>query len=212
MRIDDRQASLAHFFLLILHDNNSCKMAGPLISPSAGKESEEYQQFKFLFDEYYRPLSVFAKQYVGDMDTAEEIVQEFFVRLWESRETLNIKVSVKAYFYQSVKNACYNYLNSKHRRMDVDIEMPVTAVEEDVLDRMIEMERKEKLFKAIEKLPDRCKKIFKLSRINQMKHAEIAEKLNISVKTIENQISIALKKLMKLKKFLLVLLLMFLLY
>jgi len=179
-------------------------MARPLTSSSEQAKTDEYSQFKMLFDEYYRPLTVFAMQYVGDMDTAREIVQGFFVKLWESRETLRIKVSVKAYFYQSIKNACYNYSKSRHRRMDINTEMPVTVVEEDVLDRMIEIESKERLYKAIEKLPDRCKKIFKMSRFKQMKHAEIAKKLNISEKTIESQISIAVKKLMKLKKFLLI--------
>lgn len=179
-------------------------MARPLTSSSEQGKTDEYSRFKMLFDEYYRPLTVFAMQYVGDMDKAREIVQGFFVKLWESRETLNIKVSVKAYFYQSIKNACYNYSKSSHRRIDINTEMPVTVVEEDVLDSMIEVESRERLYKAIEMLPDRCKKIFKMSRFGQMKHAEIAKKLNISEKTIENQISIALKKLMKLKKLLLI--------
>ncbi len=178
-------------------------MAHSISSLFTGIEPDEHAEFKLLFDEYYRPLTSFALDYVGDLDTARDIVQGFFVKLWELRHLIKIEISVKAYFYQSVKNACYNYIKSKNR--PTDLKFPVIVVEDDVLEHMIATETKEKLYKAIEKLPDRCKLIFKMSRIKQLKHAEIAHILNISEKTIESQIRIALKRLLHLKTVLLLL-------
>jgi len=156
---------------------------------------DEQAAFKKMFDLYYRPLTVFAMNYVNDINTARDIVQNVFVRLWEVRDSLSINRSVRAYLYQSVKNACINYSRSSYRLTEIHGDIPLQVLEDDVLERMIATETLESVYKAIETLPGRCREIFTLSRIKQLKHAEIAEKLNISPKTVENQISIALKKL-----------------
>ena len=152
-----------------------------------------------MFVEYYRPLTVFAVYYVKDLDTAREIVQDFFVRLWESGRDLSIHNSVKGYLYQSIKNCCYNHLNTSHKRLETGGDFPVIAVENDVIEQMAEVEVREKLYRAIETLPGKCREIFILSRIRQFRHGEIARMLAISEKTVENQIGIALKKLSMLK-------------
>ncbi len=156
---------------------------------------DEQLGFKQLFDLHYRPLTVFAVEYVKDIHTARDIVQNVFVRLWEIRETLSFSKSPRAYLYQSVKNACINHSKSKHKLTEISGTAEMHVLEDDVLDRMIAIETLEATYKAIETLPDRCRDIFKLSRFHQLKHAEISRQLNISEKTVENQITIALKKL-----------------
>lgn len=140
-------------------------------------------------------MTIFATQYVKDLDTAREIVQVFFVRLWESGHEMQIHSSLKGYLYQSVKNACFNHLNSKYKRMVSAENFPVLAVENDVIGHMAEVETRERLYKAIDELPKKCREIFKMSRIRQLRHAEIARELLISERTVEKQIGIALKKL-----------------
>ena len=157
--------------------------------------NNEQLGFKQLFDLYYRPLTVFAVEYVKDIHTARDIVQNVFVRLWEIRDSVSFNKSARSYLYQAVKNACINHSKSRYRLTEIPGITPMEILEDDVLDRMIAIETLEATYKAIETLPDRCREIFKLSRISQMKHAEIAKQLNISEKTVENQISIALKKL-----------------
>jgi RNA polymerase sigma-70 factor, ECF subfamily len=160
---------------------------------------DDHQRFKELFELHYRPLTVFALDYVGDLETARDIVQNVFVKLWEIRQTLLINKCAKAYLYQCVKNACLNYSKSRFRRPVLTIELPVQILEDDALNRIIALESLELIYRAIENLPEKCREIFKLSRIKQLKHSEIAQKLNITEKTIENQISIAIKKLTKLR-------------
>jgi RNA polymerase sigma-70 factor (ECF subfamily) len=172
---------------------------GPKKNISKESSLDDHQKFKKLFELHYRPLTVFALEFVGDLEVARDIVQGVFVKLWEIRETLNIKKSEKAYLYQCVKNACINYSKSKSRTTNLTPELSLQMLQDDVLKRIIDLESLEIIYKAIENLPIKCREIFKLSRFKQLKHSEIALKLNISEKTIENQISIALKKLSKLK-------------
>ena len=170
-------------------------MAEPLTDPGFTDDGDKQSQFRVLFDQYYRPLTVFANDYVGDLDMARDIVQSVFVKLWESREHLHIRRSVKSYLYQCVKNACYNHLHARQHKRTTEFQPGMVVVEDDVLDKMIAVETQERIYEAIEALPEKCRVIFKLSRISQLKHAEIAKKLNLTEKTIENQIAIALKKL-----------------
>lgn len=159
----------------------------------------DMEKFRLLFEDHYRPLTVFAMKYVNGEDDAKEIVQQVFVRLWETRKTLVIEKCAKAFLYQSVKNACINYARSKHQQTHFTNDFSTLMLENDVLERMIATEQLEQVYQAIEELPDRCQVIFKLSRLKQLRHSEIAKKLNISVKTVENQIGHALKKLSKVR-------------
>lgn len=165
--------------------------------------------FRKLFDLHYRSLTVFAHGYVNDLDTAREIVQNLFARLWEKKDQFTIESSSKSYLYQSVKNACLNYLkNHKHQHVQYESQdLNLLSLENDVLDRMIALETQEKIFLAIEQLPERCKEIFKLSRFENKTYREISETLQVSTKTVENQIGIALKKLSTLKDLFLILIL-----
>jgi RNA polymerase sigma-70 factor (ECF subfamily) len=159
------------------------------------REGDE-RTFKFLFDQYYRPLTVFTLKYVSDVEEAKEIVQDFFVRLWTRRAELNIRFSLKMYLYQSVKNAALNYLEANkvaQRRMQ-EYAIPLTATDT-ALEHMMAAEQEEMLMRAIDTLPEKCRKIFVLSRMQRLSNQAIAIQLNISIKTVEAQISIALKRL-----------------
>jgi RNA polymerase sigma-70 factor (ECF subfamily) len=152
--------------------------------------------FKFLFDQYYRPLTIFALKYVPDIEEAKEIVQDFFIRLWERRADLNIRFSLKMYLYQSVRNAALNYLETNkvaQRRMQ-QYKTPLTSTDT-ALEHMMAAEQEEMLMRAIDMLPEKCREIFVLSRMHRLSNLAIADQLSISVKTVEAQISIALKRL-----------------
>lgn len=170
---------------------------------------DDPETFKLLFHEYYRPLTVFASTYVGEMEASKDIVQDLFIKLWEKRKDIEIKCDVKSYLYQSVKNSCINYIKSNGRIYVSLEETGLHDIEEGLVEKMIIIETEERIYKAIEDLPTQCRIIFKLSRLEKLKYSEIAKKLGLSIKTIENQISTALKKLSKIKFILLLIIAFF---
>jgi RNA polymerase sigma-70 factor (family 1) len=150
--------------------------------------------FEALFKQYYAPLVVYACKYVPEKDVAREIVQDFFVKLFEKRSALTIDTSLKSYLYRSVYNSCMNYINQrniqeKHIR-NIDLERDD---EENLENEINSVELQNRIFKIIEALPPKCRKIFKMNRLEGMKNEEIAVSLNLSKRTVETQISKALK-------------------
>jgi len=164
--------------------------------------------FNYIFYAYYKGLVLYAKEFTGDMDTAEEIVQGFFVKFWTEREQIRITSSVKAYLVKSVCNKCLDFL--KHRKIMDKHNKEIQKGPPDIVDEGEEVimtyELKEKIEKSINALPGNCREIFKKSRYEGKKYREIAGELGISVKTVEAQIGKALKKLREdLKDFLTIL-------
>lgn len=161
-----------------------------------GLRNGDDKAFKVIFDEFYRPLTLFAVKYIGDVDEAKEVVQDLFVRLWSKHETLEIRFSLKMYLYQSTRNACVNYLETnkvaQRRRQGFD---PIIVTNDDPLENLIAAEQEETLMRAIDHLPTKCREIFLLSRMGNLTNQAIADRLAISIKTVEAQISIALKRL-----------------
>lgn len=150
--------------------------------------------FEALFRQHYRALCAFAYGYVKDADRGEDLVQDLFFRLWLDREKVQITTSVKAYLYASVRNRCLNEIKSGGRLVVLNEENDDHANE----DGPTEDEHTERIARvqaAIEELPEERKKVFKLSRYEGLKYHEIAERLGISVKTVENQMGKALKTL-----------------
>jgi RNA polymerase sigma-70 factor (family 1) len=150
--------------------------------------------FEALFKQYYAPLVVYACKYLPEKDVAREIVQDFFVKLYEKRSTLTIDTSLKSYLYRSVYNACMNYINQrsiqeKHIR-NIDLER---NDEENLENEINSVELQNRIFNLIESLPPKCRKIFKMNRLEGMKNEEIAVSLHLSKRTVETQISKALK-------------------
>jgi len=148
-----------------------------------------------LFKTHFAGLCFFANSYVKDYDTAREIVQETFLGFWEKRETIDLDRPVKAYLNMMVYNKCTNYLRN-NRKFDfsiLSIEKLMDITEYEDSDSLVEDELKNKIETAIEELPEKCREIFRLNRYENMKYQEIADHLQISVKTVESQMSKALQ-------------------
>jgi RNA polymerase sigma-70 factor (ECF subfamily) len=159
------------------------------------KEGDE-RAFKALFQKYYSSMCHFARQFLNDSEMAEETVQDMFVRIWEKRSSLNIETSVKHYFFRSVRNHCLNQIQHQKIRQQYASRMKETAYQEiDPDQNYIEVDLMERIEKSIDSLPAKRQEIFRLSREQGLKYKEIAEKLNISIKTVEAQMGLALKHL-----------------
>lgn len=161
--------------------------------------------FDKIYVSYFTRLHRFAKEYVMSDEDAENIVQDVFMMLWEKRRVLNVQISLTAYLFSLVKNKCIDYLRRKviAEEYKQELNMKLSSLEE-ISRAFASDEDIEKFIQnAINKLPKRCREIFIMSRIEGKKYQEIADELNISVNTVENQMSIALKKLrVELKEYL----------
>jgi RNA polymerase sigma-70 factor, ECF subfamily len=171
--------------------------------------------FKELYKQYYIFLCLIAAHIVRNHYDAEEIVSDVFVKLWNIREKIEITTSIKAYLVKAVHNTSINYLdrskttnrltdslnNSDYKLLAWDSDYP--------LGQLYEKEILDILDHGISTLPDACRKIFLLSRNEDMKYSDIADKLGISVNTVKAQMKIALARLREtLKDYLIILLLL----
>ncbi len=150
--------------------------------------------FEALFRAHYRPLCVFAMGYLKDMDKCEDLVQDLFFRLWMDRERTAITTSIKSYLFTAVRNRCLNAVTSTARvvRLNEDVDHQADEALRSEADLA---ERAARVHAAIEGLPEERRKVFKMSRHENLKYHEIAERLGISIKTVENQMGKALKTL-----------------
>lgn len=148
-----------------------------------------------FFKTYYQPLCNYAYSFMRDRDEAEEIVQSAFLSVWEKRESLDIKTSLKSYLYTMVRNTSLNVI--KHEKIKQKYVGEALAVDErsheNVAQKVISSELEERIQFAMESLPEQCRLVFKLSRFEELKYSEIADQLSISIKTVENQMGKALK-------------------
>ncbi len=152
--------------------------------------------FEKLFHRYYGHLCLFASRIIQNDNAAEEIVQDFFVKLWEKRKQFSIETSVKSYLFRSIKNLCLNFIqhNKTKLRYAQSILAEVSNNQTDD-DSFTEINLAEKIEESIQSLPTKRREIFRLSREEGLKYREIAEKLNISIKTVETQMGLAIKTL-----------------
>lgn len=151
--------------------------------------------FEELFHKYKKKLYYFALSYLDDNAEAEEVVQSVFVRLWENRSSLNETMSVKNYIYKSTANACYNFLKKKAVRNRYS-EKELIAFDENLdrsYDEIFYKDLKRQIDSILATLPPQQQKIFNLSRFEGLSHADIASKLNLSLRTVENQIYRSIK-------------------
>ncbi len=152
---------------------------------------------RVLFDRYFRYLCSTAFHFLRDTDKAKDMAQDVFYELWKRRADLEITSSLKSYLRRAAVNRSLNYLKSQ--RLDFsepESGQSTIASPEPSAQHLLEAETLEQAFdRALEKLPPACRAIFVLSRIDQLSHREISERLDISPKTIENQMTKALKSL-----------------
>ena len=162
------------------------------------------KSFELVFKTYYKRLCTFAFDYTRQLETAEDIVKDFFVAFWNNREKIEIKTSLSGYLFRSIRNACINYLvRDKNGNNTISIE-EVNWIKIKIkepfsndypIGNLLTKELEVQIFNIIEKLPEGCREIFKLSRIDDLSHKKIAKKLNISENTVKVQIYRAIKRL-----------------
>ncbi len=153
--------------------------------------------FEEIYREYYMPLCYYCLRYTENFEESEEIVQELFLKLWEKHKELEINSSLNAYLYRAIQNYALNFLSKEktkdkyivlHDRQHYDtFENGLVKLEEEELRKILKL--------AILKLPEKRRRIFELSRFDGFKNGKIADQLSISVKTVETQMTKALKYL-----------------
>ena len=153
------------------------------------------QAFKYLFDSFFASLCRFARIYVGEHTVAEEIALDVFTSIWEKRESLEIKLSWKAYLFQATRNKALNFIRDNDRFITVS---DWSLHEKAAMDHTLELKELELLIQeAVCTLPGLCQDIFHRSRMEFQTNKEIAQELNISIKYVEAQITKALKLIKK---------------
>ncbi len=162
-----------------------------------GLRSGNQQIFDYLFHYYYSGLVAFAIKYVDNKDTAEDIVQEFFYKLWIKRGKLEIKQTIKTYFFTSIKNRSLDYIKHQQVKKNFVDQVKGSADIHEEYDLLVESELRERINLAIDKLPEKCRQIFIMNRFDGLSPKEIAEKENISVRTVEGHIGKGIKILRK---------------
>lgn len=172
-------------------------------------QSADSAQFEAIFKTHFKSLHAYACTIVRDDDEAEEIVQNVFYKLWEKKDKINIEQSLAAYLYRSVYYESLNVL--KHDKVKAAYRNQSGHTQQGTeSDNLILKELRLKIDSAIMELPEQCRTVFQLSRFDGLKYRDIADKLGISSKTVENHMGKALKLLRtKLLEYLPVLVLLF---
>ena len=152
------------------------------------------EAFELLFNKYHACLCILAKRYTGDLSMAREIIQNLFIYLWEHKATLNVNTSLKLYLFQATKFNSIRFL-AKDRKNGIQVDDYPETEHELFVDHVEYAELQSMILETIDSLPDQCKKVFTMSRFEQLKYADIAKKLEISIKTVESHISKALRVL-----------------
>ena len=152
--------------------------------------SGNLHKFEELFRALFKPLCGFAIKFTGDLDSAKNLVHEVFIQVWEKFDTLPPDTNHKSYLYTAVRNRCLNHIRDNKKFLMIENVAEHQLVEVNSNMETAELERK--IESAIASLPEKCRQIFELNRIEGLKYAQIAEKLNISIKTVEAQMSKAL--------------------
>jgi len=177
---------------------DDCKNSDDLLEAlKVGREDA----YSYLFATYYANLFSYACRIMNDQNEAEECVQATFCHIWDIRQRLEIRDSIKSYLFRSVYNACITLLRKKKvlakyeesGLLDLYFARVIQNPQAEM--RLIDSETRREILRTINTLPDRCKEIFVKCKIEGRTYSDVAESMEISVKTVENQMSIAYKKL-----------------
>ena len=176
-----------------IHDNKDCMQeihADKVLMIAIG--NNDYISYNKLFERYYGRLCQYVYSLLMDKSDTEDIVQELFLNIWKNRERIEIKENVGGYLYKMAKHLALNHLRSKVYFNNLSETQDQLSYEDD---RVESEEFRIALYSCIDHLPGRCKEVLLLHRIKGLKQKEISEKLDVSIKTIKNQIWISLQKL-----------------
>ncbi len=152
-------------------------------------------KFEELFRTYFNSLCYFAQKYIPDLDTSKEIVHSIFISVWEKREEFDFEKPAKSYLFTSVYNRCMNYIRDRKKFTDSGSAEIILEKESVNNDHLEAAELESRIWHVIDGLPEKCREVFVLNRFENKKYAEIASQLGISVKTVEAQMSKALRVL-----------------
>lgn len=158
----------------------------------------DHQAFELLFRMYYVRLCAFSNKFLNDTEESRETVQEVFTKIWEGRNELDPEDSIKAYLFKITHNLSINKLRRKKVELKYTEIYKLVYIEHEEIsahESLIAKELENQIFNSINKLPVKCRKIFELSRNEGLKYREIADVLKISIKTVETQMSKALRSL-----------------
>lgn len=155
-----------------------------------------HQQFEQLFREHYQTLCFYANIVTKDMEAAEDIVQDVFVKCWDAVKADTLEIQQEHYLYRSVKNAALNHLKSQKVRKNYADKYGATHVEaEEAKDLLVATETRERIMNAIDQLPPQCRKVFLLCVLEDKSYKEAAAQLEISVNTVKTQMTKAFSTL-----------------
>lgn len=149
------------------------------------------ETIEVLFKSHFEPLCRFSTHYINDFNIAKDVVHEVFIKLWENFEKLPDDTNFKSYLFTAVRNKSFNYLRDKKQHLTLE-EAPETKAS-DQYEHIETKELAHQITEALHQLPDACRNVFELSRVEGLKYRQISEKLGISVKTVESQMSKALR-------------------
>ncbi len=151
--------------------------------------------FELIFNKYSKKLYYFTLGYLHSQAESEEIIQNVFVSLWENRDMLSEAFPIQSYLYKVTVNHIYNYFKHRlvRRRYLEDMIVEGTDEDQEAMQSILSNDLEEVVYKIVGELPQRQQLIFRLSRLDGLCHAEIAKRLGISIRSVENQIYRALK-------------------
>ncbi|MBS1748383.1 MAG: RNA polymerase sigma-70 factor [Bacteroidetes bacterium] len=158
----------------------------------------DQQAYSDLFLHFYNSLNQFAYSILKSRQLAEEAVSDVFIKIWEKRSTINYITNLKLYLFTSTRNTALNYLKKQNVQHNISFDeysVELNSIVFNPEEQLITSETLHKIQRAIHSLPPKCKLIFKLTKEEGLKYKEVAILLNLSVKTIENQMAIALKRI-----------------
>lgn len=147
------------------------------------------REFDIYFRQLYLPLGMYALRIIGDAACAEDIVEDAFMKAWQAIDENKHIDNFKNYMYRSVRNGCISFLRTRKETVGIDA---IPEVDEEIVDTSL---RDARIWKAIDALPERCREVFLMSKRDGLSNDDIAAELNISVKTVKNQMTKAFTRL-----------------
>jgi RNA polymerase sigma-70 factor (family 1) len=148
-----------------------------------------------IYQQFWQPLFISAYNIIKDKNACEDIIQEIFLQLWLKREGLQIKQSLKGYLFAATRYQVFRYIKKTPARQDLFDQLEERSAASSPDHTLLQKELAQQINKLVCDLPEKCQQIYRLSREEYLSHKEIAERLNVSTKTVENQLTIALRRM-----------------